>query len=170
MEKRFVEESIIEKLNKYLKMNYEELSDKEKERLYKIELFIQDNNKRCNELISELKQLKLTKVSISNTKEIGLSRKTLYNDKVIQKYIEKSIIEQKDYINNDKLSDLQNKYDELKEQYKKIINNIIEVNVLNEKIEEYEERISSLTEQNEVLRKIALENRKNTSKIRSIYK
>ncbi|WP_455795499.1 hypothetical protein [Clostridium butyricum] len=170
MEKRFVEESIIEKLNKYLKMNYEELSDKEKERLYKIELFIQDNNKRCNELISELKQLKLTKVSISNTKEIGLSRKTLYNDKVIQKYIEKSIIEQKDYINNDKLSDLQNKYDELKEQYKKIINNIIEVNVLNEKIEEYEERISSLTEQNEVLRKIALENRKNTSKIRSINK
>lgn len=133
MEKRFVEESIIEKLNKYLKMNYEELSDKEKERLYKIELFIQDNNKRCNELISELKQLKLTKVSISNTKEIGLSRKTLYNDKVIQKYIEKSIIEQKDYINNDKLSDLQNKYDELKEQYKKIINNIIEVNVLNYK-------------------------------------
>ena len=39
-----------------------------------------------------------------------------------------------------------------------------------EKIEEYEERISSLTEQNEVLRKIALENRKNTSKIRSINK
>ena len=49
---------------------------------------------------------RLTVLYINNTKEIGLSRKTLYNNKVIRNYIEKSILEQKYYINNDKLIDL----------------------------------------------------------------
>ncbi|NFQ58451.1 hypothetical protein FDF91_17110, partial [Clostridium botulinum] len=127
MEERILE--IIEKkLKKYFNKSYKELDEKEKERIYKIEFFIQDNNKKCSELLEKIKELKLTKVSIANSEEIGISRKTLYNDKVIQKYIEESIKEQDDYINNNKLNDLQAKYNELKEQYTKIINNIIEVN------------------------------------------
>lgn len=164
---QIMENIIKEKLEKYSIADFEKLNDKEKERLYKIESFIQTNNKEYDELIERIKHLKLTKVSISNSKEIGLSRKTLYNDKVIQKYIEESINEQNIYMNNNyKNNDLQNKYNELKEQYIKVIKNIIEINVLNERISEYEEMISSLSKQNEELRKIIFEN--NTNKIRSI--
>lgn len=169
MEERILE--IIEKkLNKYFNKSYEELEEKQKDRIYNIEFFIQENNKKCCELLEKIKELKLTKVSIANSEEIGISRKTLYNDKVIQKYIEESIKEQNDYINNNKLNDLQNKYNELKEQYNKIINNIIEVNVLKIKIEECEQKISSLTQNNEELRKIIFEEKNKTSKIRSIKK
>ena len=61
-------------------------------------------------------------------------------------------------IKNEKLYDLQNKYNELKEQYTKIISNLIETNLLYEKIDRYEETISALTKQNENLKSIIYRN------------
>ena len=151
-------DEIKEKLKKYSIVDYDELNDKEKERLYKIQEFIHKNTVRYEQLQDELKNLRLTKVQIANAKEIGLSRKTLYNDKVVQKFIEVSIQGQDYNIKNDKLYDLQNKYNELKEQYTKIIRNLIEANLLYEKIDRYEETISALTKQNENLKSIIYRN------------
>lgn len=151
-------DEIKEKLKKYSIADYDELNDKEKERLYKIQEFIHKNKVRYEQLQNEIKNLRLTKVQIANAKEIGLSRKTLYNDKVVQKFIEVSIQGQNYNIKNDKLYDLQNKYNELKEQYTKIISNLIETNLLYEKIDRYEETISALTEQNENLKSIIYRN------------
>lgn len=166
MEEKIIE-TIEKKIKKYFNKDFEELEEKQKERIYKIESFIQDNNKKSSELLEKIKGLKLTKVSIANSEEIGISRKTLYNDKVLQKYIEESIKDQS-YYNNNKLNDLQTKYNELKNQYNKIINNVIEVNVLKIKIEEYEQKISLLTQNNEELKKIIFEEKNKISKIRSI--
>ena len=151
-------DEIKEKLKKYSIADYDELNDKEKERLYKIQEFIHKNTVRYEQLQDELKNLGLTKVQIANAKEIGLSRKTLYNDKVVQKFIEVSIQGQNYNIKNEKLYDLQNKYNELKEQYTKIISNLIETNLLYEKIDRYEETISALTKQNENLKSIIYRN------------
>ena len=151
-------DEIKEKLKKYSIADYDELNDKEKERLYKIQEFIHKNTVRYEQLQDELKNLRLTKVKIANAKEIGLSRKTLYNDKVVQKFIEVSIQGQNYNIKNEKLYDLQNKYNELKEQYTKIISNLIETNLLYEKIDRYEETISALTKQNENLKSIIYRN------------
>ena len=134
------------------------MNDKEKERLYRIQKFIHENNLKYNKLQNEIKQLKLTKVQIANSKEIGLSRKTLYNDKVVQKFIEVSIQAQDYNIKNDKLYDLQNKYNDLKEQYTKIVSNLIETNLLYEKIDKYKEAIGALTKQNENLKSIIYQN------------
>ena len=82
----------------------------------------------------------------------------MYNDKVVQKFIEVSIQGQNYNIKNEKLYDLQNKYNELKEQYTKIISNLIETNLLYEKIDRYEETISALTKQNENLKSIIYRN------------
>lgn len=149
---------IKEKLKKYSVADYEKLNDKEKERLYRIQKFIHENNLKYNKLQNEIKQLKLTKVQIANSKEIGLSRKTLYNDKVVQKFIEVSIQAQDYNIKNDKLYDLQNKYNDLKEQYTKIVSNLIETNLLYEKIDKYKEAIGALTKQNENLKSIIYQN------------
>lgn len=151
-------DEIKEKLKKYSIADYDELNDKEKERLYKIQEFIHKNTVRYEQLQDELKNLRLTKVQIANAKEIGLLRKTLYNDKVVQKFIEVSIQGQNYNIKNEKLYDLQNKYNELKEQYTKIISNLIETNLLYEKIDRYEETISALTKQNENLKSIIYRN------------
>ena len=151
-------DEIKEKLKKYSIADYDELNNKEKERLYKIQEFIHKNTVRYEQLQDELKNLRLTKVQIANAKEIGLSRKTLYNDKVVQKFIEVSIQGQNYNIKNEKLYDLQNKYNELKEQYTKIISNLIETNLLYEKIDRYEETISALTKQNENLKSIIYRN------------
>lgn len=151
-------DEIKEKLKKYSIADYDELNNKEKERLYKIQEFIHKNTVRYEQLQDELKNLRLTKVQIANAKEIGLSRKTLYNDKVVQKFIEVSIKGQNYNIKNEKLYDLQNKYNELKEQYTKIISNLIETNLLYEKIDRYEETISALTKQNENLKSIIYRN------------
>lgn len=151
-------DEIKEKLKKYSIADYDELNNKEKERLYKIQEFINKNTVRYEQLQDELKNLRLTKVQIANAKEIGLSRKTLYNDKVVQKFIEVSIQGQNYNIKNEKLYDLQNKYNELKEQYTKIISNLIETNLLYEKIDRYEETISALTKQNENLKSIIYRN------------
>ena len=151
-------DEIKEKLKKYSIADYDELNDKEKERLYKIQEFIHKNTVRYEQLQDELKNLRLTKVQIANAKEIGLSRKTLYNDKLVQKFIEVSIQGQNYNIKNEKLYDLQNKYNELKEQYTKIISNLIETNLLYEKIDRYEETISALTKQNENLKSIIYRN------------
>lgn len=151
-------DEIKEKLKKYSIADYDELNDKEKERLYKIQEFIHKNTVRYEKLQDEVKHLKLTKVQIANAKEIGLSRKTLYNDKVVQKFIEVSIQGQDYNIKNEKLYDLQNKYNELKEQYTKIISNLIETNLLYEKIDRYEETIAALTRQNENLKSIIYRN------------
>ena len=151
-------DEIKEKHKKYSIADYDELNDKEKERLYKIQEFIHKNTVRYEQLQDELKNLRLTKVQIANAKEIGLSRKTLYNDKVVQKFIEVSIQGQNYNIKNEKLYDLQNKYNELKEQYTKIISNLIETNLLYEKIDRYEETISALTKQNENLKSIIYRN------------
>ena len=149
---------IKEKLKKYSVADYEKLNDKEKERLYRIQKFIHENNLKYNKLQNEIKQLKLTKVQIANSNEIGLSRKTLYNDKVVQKFIEVSIQAQDYNIKNDKLYDLQNKYNDLKEQYTKIVSNLIETNLLYEKIDKYKEAIGALTKQNENLKSIIYQN------------
>ena len=151
-------DEIKEKLKKYSIADYDELYDKEKERLYKIQEFIHKNTVKYEQLQYEIKNLRLTKVQIANAKEIGLSRKTLYNDKVVQKFIEASIQGQDYNIKNEKLYDLQNKYNELKEQYTKIISNLIETNLLYEKIDRYEETISALTKQNENLKSIIYKN------------
>ena len=151
-------DEIKEKLKKYSIADYDELNNKEKERLYKIQEFIHKNTVKYEQLQDEIKNLRLTKVQIANAKEIGLSRKTLYNDKVVQKFIEVSIQGQNYNIKNEKLYDLQNKYNELKEQYTKIISNLIETNLLYEKIDRYEETISALTKQNENLKSIIYRN------------
>ena len=65
-------DEIKEKLKKYSIADYDELNDKEKERLYKIQEFIHKNTVRYEQLQDELKNLRLTKVQIANAKEIGL--------------------------------------------------------------------------------------------------
>lgn len=136
---------------------FETLSEKQKERINKLELFINENKKKCTSLIGEMKCLRLTKVNIANSNKVGLSRKTLYNDKILLRYIEISISEQDDYFNENKLTKLQKDFNNLKNQYDKLLENIIDNNSVKYKIKKCEEELMQLNIENENLKKINIE-------------
>jgi hypothetical protein len=152
-----IEHIVIEKLNRYNLVELNKLSDKNKERLFRIEKYIQDNNNRIKQLIIELKELELSRVSISNCEDIGISRRTIYNDDILNEYISYSIEEKEDYLNEKKIQALKQQLKEMGGCYNRILDNIIDINILKSNITEYKNQLTVLLDRNNNLKTLIYE-------------
>ncbi|MBD8007073.1 hypothetical protein [Bacillus norwichensis] len=141
-------EKIIKKINGILtQINLpptDAIPEKTLQRLINFEEYASNVEKLNTESIEEIKKRKMTKVSISNSPELNISRKTLYNDKILLKYVEAKIEKQVDYFNEKKLMKLQEQYQELKLQYEKVTDHLLDTSILQAEILQYKEKIEEL--------------------------
>lgn len=87
------EEFIIQRLNNLNIGSYEDLTDKLKEYIIRIETIIQGRKQRREELLKQYKSLKISIKGITN--ECNISRQTIYNNKdILQAYINSALQEQ----------------------------------------------------------------------------
>lgn len=163
---------IIETINERLKkLNLPELNcldKKEKERLCEIEEYVSKTKYSRSKLIKELNDLKLTKTKIAES--VGVARKTIYNNDIINQYIDELIREERvDYeFRNEKYKE---KYEELKMFYDRIVVNQVENNLMKIKNEELQKRLNELYQENERIRSMYFEvSNLNKNKILKINK
>lgn len=87
------DKSIIQRLNSLNIGSSEDLTEKVKEYLIRIEKIIQERKQRREELLKEYKALKISIKGI--TDECNISRQTIYNNKeILQTYINNALQEQ----------------------------------------------------------------------------
>jgi hypothetical protein len=142
-------ERVKQKLIMYKLDDYDLLDERNKERLIRIEKYISSNIDKIDSLIKEIKELRLNKVNIANKNEIGISRKTIYNNDVINKYIDFELLYQPDVFNEIKIQNLKHQYDLINEEYNKLLINIIETKLLEYQLEQYKKEIKALVKSNE---------------------
>ena len=121
-----------------------EIPEKTLQRLINFEEYANNLEKLNTDSIEEVKKRKMTKVSISNSPELSISRKTLYNDKILLKYVEAKIEKQTDHFNDGRIKKLQDQYHDLKLQYDKITDHLLETSILQAEILQYKKRIEEL--------------------------
>lgn len=160
---------IREKLNKYNLGDLKDFDDKTIKRLYEIENFLYNMEVNAKKLEEELKGLKPNITNITSSKDVSITRKTAYNNKLLKEYIEGSIEDFPDYTKENEIKKMKDKYSELNELYNKVIDNIIDNYNKNEEIEELKNQIEILKNENSTLREIITENDRkiNNSKKRS---
>ncbi|MEW9502156.1 hypothetical protein [Jeotgalibacillus marinus] len=141
-------EKVIKRINDILVQNElpstSEIPEKTLQRLINFEEFSYNVEKLNADSIERIKKRKMTKVSISNAPELNISRKTLYNDKILLKYVEAKIEKQDDHFNELKIKKLKDQYHELKLQYDKITDHLLDNSILQAEILQYKERIDEL--------------------------
>lgn len=143
-------EEVVKKINDILTQNNlpstNEISEKTLQRLINFEEYASNVEKLNTDSIEEIKKRKMTKVSISNSPELKISRKTLYNDKILLKYVESKLEMQVDYFNETRIKTLQDQYNDLKLQYDKITDHLLDTSILQAEILQYKEKIEELTQ------------------------
>lgn len=143
-------EEVVKKINDILTQNNlpstNEISEKTLQRLVNFEEYASNVEKLNTDSVEEIKKRKMTKVSISNSPELKISRKTLYNDKILLKYVESKLEMQVDYFNETRIKKLQDQYNDLKLQYDKITDHLLDTSILQAEILQYKEKIEELTQ------------------------
>lgn len=132
-----------------------ELPEKTVLRVNKIETYVLKQEEEINALINKAKKNEVTRVSIAQN--VGISRKTLYNDEILKAYCEDIIKSINDNFNEEKVKKLESQVNEINNRYQKLLNNIIDVNDLKIKIKEYEKEISRLINRNDELERMIYE-------------
>lgn len=152
-----IEGRISEKLNKFNLGTLKNFDDKTIKRLYEIENFLYNMEVDAKKLEEKLKGFKPNITNITSSKEVSITRKTAYNNKLLKEYIEHSIEDFPDYTNEFEIKRMKDKYSELSELYNKVIDNIIDNYNKNEEINELKSQIEILTNENSTLRDIITE-------------
>lgn len=152
-----IEARVSEKLNKYNLGNLKDFDDKTIKRLYEIEKFLYNMEVDAKEIEEKLKGLKPNITNITSSKDVSITRKTVYNNNLLKEYIEHSIEDFPDYTKEIEMKKIKDKYSELTELYNKVIDNIIDNYNRNEEIEELKNQIKILTNENSTLRDIITE-------------
>ncbi|KZL89420.1 hypothetical protein [Clostridium magnum] len=155
------------KLKNYGLSLFDELDNKSQERLIQIEEFIIKNREEVENYILQAKKLKLSISSVADSQDTKFTRKTVYNDAILKKFLEKSIEDEPDYFNEMKLKKLTEKLGALKEQYDKVINNILDVKILDLTIKEYKKEINRLCDINQGLNSVLSEKERTIQYLKS---
>lgn len=155
-----MDEKLISQINEKLSIlhlnPWQILDEKTKERLISIQIFVNLNNNKIMELVNQIKGLQLTKSSIANSKDIPISRKTLYQP-VLNEYIELLMNEQMDVFNKGKLKRLNTQLKDMEEKYNKILIHTIDTYELKKEIRVLNDQINSTLKKNEELHELIFE-------------
>lgn len=149
-----INEKIKEKLANYDLIPFEELEDKTLKRLYEIETCISEMELDAKELEKKLKATKPNVTKIISSDKVSITKKTAYNNAIIIKYIELSIVKFPDYFNEEKIKKMEKSYEELKAMYYKVIDNIIDDYNKENEITLLTETINTLKKDNDILKVI----------------
>lgn len=152
-----LEQKIKEKLSQIDATLFEKLDQKTKARLKEVEIEIYEREQESEKIIQKINGLKVTKSAIANSKYTSFTRKTLYNDKLLNQYIEYSVNLTKDYLNIKKIKNLKQQHHDLKNQYNKLLFHITEENVWELKNKKLKEEINFLIERNKRFEESLLE-------------
>lgn len=138
----------VENLNSILIQNglpsSSEIPEKTLQRIIDFERYAKNIASQNDMAIEGLKQRKMTKLSVSQSGKIIFSRKTLYNDKILLKYVESRIEKQSDYFNEQRIKRLQEHNQVLKSQYDKITNRLLDTSILQAELLQHKEKIEEL--------------------------
>ena len=152
-----IEARVSEKLNKYNLKKLKDFDDKTIKRLYEIEKLLYNMEADAKDIEAKLKGLKPNITNITSSKDVSITRKTVYNNNLLKEYIENSIEDFPDYTKEIEMKKIKDKYSEVTELYNKVIDNIIDNYNRNEEIEELKNQIKILTNENSTLRDIITE-------------
>lgn len=152
-----IDERIKEKLITYNLTRFEELDDKTQKRLQEVELRIYELENNAKELIKRLKATRPNITNIISSDKVSITKKTAYNNPIIVQYIEFSKREFPDYFNEEKINKMEKKYDELKETFDKVMDNIIDYYNNEEDMALLSETIETLKKENNILKEIIAE-------------
>ena len=152
-----IEERIKSKLLIYSLGTFSELDNKTLIRLKEIEEELIRLEDKSEESFKELKDMSPNITMIIKSDKISFSRKTVYNDEMLKSYLENSIKDFPDYLNEKKLEKVQEDFDMLKELYNKIADKIIDSYDKKEELDLLNEEILNLIKQNDTLRDIVKE-------------
>lgn len=151
-------ESIVKKKVEELgDFKYDKIPIKSLERIFKAEEIIQITEIENLNCIETIKNNKLDISFFSENKKIGVSRRSIYNDEFLLKYINFRIQNEKDYFNENKILELEEKNKLLENRYLKLIDNIIDFENLKIECKNYEKKIMQLLQENQNLKNIILE-------------
>ena len=142
----YVCRKIEDRLSECILPQVNELSAKTLESIVEIEnynIFIEE---RIQHVISELKRLKISKVSIASSKAVNLSRKTIYNNDILNIYIEHIIKNQFDIMNERKIEELKIRIEDLTNENKELIRETIKYNLLLIELKELQDENKHLKE------------------------
>lgn len=146
-----------EKLSQINNISFDDLDLKTKQRLIEVEKFIQEREKEAEELIRRIQELKITKISITNSNSTNFTRKTLYNDSTLIEYVNYSIKNSEDYFNEGKIKRLQQQINDIKTQYNKVLFMVTKSNVLELQIEKLKEELEYVLSKNDKLQDLLIE-------------
>jgi hypothetical protein len=163
----FIEQRIKEKLFEIKGPLFEELDCKAQGRLKEVEMEINRREQECEQIIKTISNLKITKSAIANSNQTSFTRKTLYNDSILNQYVDYSINQENDYFNDRKLTYLKKQHTDLKSQYEKVLFHLTENNVLELEIKKLKEEIGYLSDRSKVLEEKLIEK---DIKIRNLQK
>lgn len=158
---------VCKKLESFNLPKLESLNIKTKERIFETEAFIQNAKISIENSLSLVKATMLTKSNLSNSKNTHFSRKTIYNDTILNEYIDKSIAIQPDYFNFNKIDHLQKDLDALNTLYQNMLFNIIDIQNFKFEIEELKKEISFNQEEIERLHIVINEKNKTIALLKS---
>lgn len=147
IEDNILKDIVNAKLYSFNMESLDKLENKTVKRILETEFFIQYSNKRISDSIDEIKSNLISITNLAKSDIITCSRKTLYNDKVLNKYIEKSAEIETDYFNSKELKKVQNNYNDLSNLYDKLLVNIIDIYELKSQIKELNKEILNLHEE-----------------------
>lgn len=147
VDNKYIEDNIERKLRELELLNLKELDPKLQVRLIEIEKFITSNDFEIKQHIKELRKRMLNISLVANQESVSVTRKTIYNEPVLEKYIKKSIQEEQDYFNDRAIKELKNNLNNLSEKYNKYISNVLNFKLLQLKEKKYLEQVQSLQEE-----------------------
>lgn len=147
MEDNILKDIVNAKLYSFNMEDLDKLENKTAKRLLETEFFIQYSNKCIGENIAKIKSNLISITNLANSDIITCSRKTLYNDKVLNEYIKNCAENETDYFNSKELKKVQNNYNDLSNLYNKLLVNIIDIYDLKSQIKELNKEIFNLYEE-----------------------
>lgn len=141
-------------------IKYDDIPSKSLRRIVIAEEIIQDIEENIKKNIKVIKENKLSISFFSDNEKMAISRRSIYSDKYLLSYLNESIKNQNDYLNEKKLMELEEKIKFLEERNGKIIDNIIDIFNFKKRCSDYELMIGELSEENKNLRLMIEEQRK----------
>ena len=149
-----INEVIKDNINDIEELNYDDIPEKSLDRIVKVEEIIQELEKNNDILLESIKNNKLSISFFAEDKRIGITRRSIYADESLLKYINKRVQEQKDYFNLERLKYVTEKNELLQEEYNKAMDNIIDTFDIKMNTENFKENINELLEENNKLREM----------------
>lgn len=134
-----IESVMREKLVRYSLKTFEELTEKQKTRLLKIEETIQQDKIEIKRCIDSIKSRALSKSYFES--KLGVTRKTLRSDPMINIYMEYSIDEDIDVFNTKRLKEQAYKYEEISRKYNQVMENLLDTSRLQSKIRDLRKKL-----------------------------